>query len=86
MGTEGISLGVKRPEREADHSNPSSAEVKNGGVILSFRHTFSWRGAEFIKHRDSITYVIISVEYPPHISIFIVNHGRIRYRILSSLM
>jgi hypothetical protein len=25
----GLSLGVKRPEREADHSPPSSAEVKN---------------------------------------------------------
>jgi hypothetical protein len=24
-----LSLGVKRPEREADHSPPSSAEVKN---------------------------------------------------------
>jgi len=28
-GTEAISLGVKRPEREADHSSPSNAEVKN---------------------------------------------------------
>jgi hypothetical protein len=29
MGTKGFSLGVKRPGREADHSPPSSAEVKN---------------------------------------------------------
>jgi hypothetical protein len=28
MGT-----GVKRSKREADHSSPSSAEVKNGGAI-----------------------------------------------------
>jgi hypothetical protein len=28
MGTGFLSLGVKRPEREADHSPPSSAEVK----------------------------------------------------------
>jgi hypothetical protein len=28
MGTRGSSLGIKRPEREADHSPPSSAEVK----------------------------------------------------------
>jgi hypothetical protein len=27
--TEALSLGVKRPGREADHSPPSSAEVKN---------------------------------------------------------
>jgi hypothetical protein len=30
------SLGVKRPVREADHSTHPSAEVKNGGAILSF--------------------------------------------------
>jgi hypothetical protein len=28
MGTSGSFLGVKRPGREADHSPPSSAEVK----------------------------------------------------------
>jgi hypothetical protein len=28
MGIRGLSLGIKRPEREADHSLPSSAEVK----------------------------------------------------------
>jgi hypothetical protein len=28
MGTKGTSLGVKRPRGEADHSPPSSAEVK----------------------------------------------------------
>jgi hypothetical protein len=28
-----LSTGVKRPGREADHSPPSSAEVKNGGDI-----------------------------------------------------
>jgi len=30
------SLGIKRPEHEADHSSPSSAEIKN---------TPSWCGA-----------------------------------------
>jgi hypothetical protein len=30
-----LSLGVKRPEREADHSPPSSAEVKNAGSYTS---------------------------------------------------
>jgi hypothetical protein len=28
-----LSPGIKRPERETDHSLPSSAEVKNGGAI-----------------------------------------------------
>jgi hypothetical protein len=29
---------LKRPVREADHSLPSSAEVKNGGAIPPFPH------------------------------------------------
>jgi hypothetical protein len=28
MGTKGLSLGIKQPGHEADHSPPSSAEVK----------------------------------------------------------
>jgi hypothetical protein len=31
---EALSLGVKLPAREADHSPPSSAEVKNMSYIL----------------------------------------------------
>jgi hypothetical protein len=37
--------GVKRPGREADHSPPSSAEVKNGGAVPPLPYTSSWRGA-----------------------------------------
>jgi hypothetical protein len=40
MGT-----GLKRPEREDDHSPPSSAEVKNGGTLLLLFHMSSWRSA-----------------------------------------
>jgi hypothetical protein len=41
-----LSLGVKRSGREADHSSPSSAEVK--GCVELYLHspnTPSWRGA-----------------------------------------
>jgi hypothetical protein len=31
-------MGIKRPGREADHSPPSSAEVKNGGAIPPLPH------------------------------------------------
>jgi hypothetical protein len=31
--------------READHSPPSSADVKNGGVITSLPHMSPWPGA-----------------------------------------
>jgi hypothetical protein len=36
-----LSPGVKREWREADHSLPSSAEVKNGEAITSLSHTFN---------------------------------------------
>jgi hypothetical protein len=37
--------GIKRPVREADHSPPSSAEVKNGRAISPLPHSSSWCGA-----------------------------------------
>jgi hypothetical protein len=40
-----ISQGVKRPSREVDRSLPSSAEVKNDGVIPPLTHALSWPGA-----------------------------------------
>jgi hypothetical protein len=44
IGTEAVSLGVKRPEREADHSPPSSAEVQEF-VELYFHAPISLHGA-----------------------------------------
>jgi hypothetical protein len=38
-----VSPGVKQPEREADHSPPSSAEVKNHGAIPPLPHTSPWQ-------------------------------------------
>jgi hypothetical protein len=35
--------GVKRPGHEADHSPPSSADVKNGGAVSPLPHMSSWR-------------------------------------------
>jgi hypothetical protein len=57
-GYQGLSLGVKRPGREADHSPPPSAEVKEC-VQLYFHspNTPSWRGAQLKKqHRDTFTF------------------------------
>jgi hypothetical protein len=45
VGPRGSSPGVRRLGREADHSPPSSAKVKNGGAIPSLPHTSSWRAA-----------------------------------------
>jgi hypothetical protein len=33
LGTGAIYLKIERPGRNADHSPPSSTEVKNGGAI-----------------------------------------------------
>jgi hypothetical protein len=51
-----LSLGVKRPGGEADHSPPSSAKVKER-VELYFHspNTPSWRGAQ-LKHVDNFTF------------------------------
>jgi hypothetical protein len=37
--------GVKGKEREADHSIPPSAEVKNGGAVPPLSHTPTWCNA-----------------------------------------
>jgi hypothetical protein len=50
-------LGVKRLGREADHSSPSSVEVKE--CVELYRHspnTPSWGGAQ-LKHRDNFTFI-----------------------------
>jgi hypothetical protein len=56
-------LGVKRLGREADHSPPSSAEVKEC-VELYFHssNTPSWRDAQ-LKHRDKFTFTFYSRMY-----------------------
>jgi hypothetical protein len=49
--TGALSLGVKRPRREADHSPPSSAEVKEGvELYIHSPDMLSWRGAQ-LKHK-----------------------------------
>jgi hypothetical protein len=51
-----LSLGAKRPGREADHSTLSSAEVKEWmELYLHSPYTPSCRGAQ-LKHRDNFTF------------------------------
>jgi hypothetical protein len=63
MGTEGYFPGLNRPGREADHSPPSSAEIKNGGCTPPLPHSSSWRGAQLNKPRDKLTFTL-----PTHMS------------------
>jgi hypothetical protein len=55
MGTGAFSLRVKRPKREADHSPPSSADVKNAWSFISTpQYVFmAWC---LVKHRDNFTF------------------------------
>jgi hypothetical protein len=52
MCTGGSFPGITQPGREADHSPPSSAEVKNGGAIAPFPHMSSWHSAYLINSDD----------------------------------
>jgi hypothetical protein len=45
MGIRGLFPGVKRQGREANHSPPSSADVKKGGTVPPLPHMFSWHSA-----------------------------------------
>jgi hypothetical protein len=49
-----LSLGAKRPGREADHSPPSSAEVKNASSYTSTPQ-YIFMAWCLVKHRDSFT-------------------------------
>jgi hypothetical protein len=52
-----LSLGVKWPGREADHSPPSSAEVKERvELYLHSPSTPSWRDAHLKKYRENFTF------------------------------
>jgi hypothetical protein len=55
-----LSLGVKRPRREADHSPPSSAEVKNAWSYISTPQyvLMAWY---LVKHRENFTFYLTAV-------------------------
>jgi hypothetical protein len=48
--------------READHSPPSSAEVKNGGAITPLPHTSSWRGVQLIETINNVKIFYVMTE------------------------
>jgi hypothetical protein len=53
-----LSFGINRPGREADHSPPYSADVKERvALYLHSPSTPSWRGAQEKKHRGNFTFI-----------------------------
>jgi hypothetical protein len=69
-----VSWGLKWPEREADHSSPSSAKVKECvEMYLHYPNTPSWRGAQLKKEAQGQIYLftftfIFRIEITPSIS------------------
>jgi hypothetical protein len=57
MGTGALSLGEKRPGREADHSPPSSAEVNNAWSYTSTPQ-YIFMAWCLVKHRDNFTFTL----------------------------
>jgi hypothetical protein len=55
-GYRGVSMRVKRPGREANHSPLSRALVKNGEAIRQLPHMFPRHDALLIKPRDIFTF------------------------------
>jgi tryptophan synthase alpha subunit len=53
-----LSPRLKRPGREANHSPPTSAEVKKMLIYISTPYTPSWRIAQLVKHRDNFIYLL----------------------------
>jgi hypothetical protein len=59
MGTAGLfPPRIKRPEYEADHSFPTSAEVKKTWIYTSIPRKSSWCGADVVKHRDNFAFYL----------------------------
>jgi hypothetical protein len=62
---------VKRQGREADHSPPTGAEVKNAWICTSISLTSSWRSAELIKNRDNCTFALTTLLSMSPVAVFI---------------
>jgi hypothetical protein len=59
-----LSLGVKRQDREADHSHPSSAEVKNAWSHI-FTPQYVFMAWCLLKHRDNFTFTLFHIVCQP---------------------
>jgi hypothetical protein len=57
-----LSLWVKKPEREADHSPPSSAEVKNTWSYTS-TPPYAFTDWCLVKHRNNFTFTLVITKF-----------------------
>jgi hypothetical protein len=74
-----LSLGIKRPGREAYHSPTSSAEVKAWvELYLHSPSTPLWCGAQ-LKHRDNFTFTFISQTWLHPVGHSITLHAQLLF-------
>jgi hypothetical protein len=80
-----VSAGIKVPEDKANHSPPSSIEVKNCKAIPPLPHTPSCCGAQLIKHRDNSTFICRTAQLSTilpipnvavQLAVFVIRTGR----------
>jgi hypothetical protein len=73
-----LSLWVKRPGHEADHSPPTSAEVKNAWSYIS-TPLYVFMAWCLVKHRDNFTFTFVWIGN-------LVSHrkGRKRFRVFEN--
>jgi hypothetical protein len=64
-------MGVKRPAREADHSLPSSAEIKNEWNYMS-TPSIRLHGAVLSKRKHKDNFSFLSTPPPPHLIVLLV--------------
>jgi hypothetical protein len=57
----GLFPGVKRQRREADHSPPTSAEVKKMWIYISTPPYTFMASAWLVKHRDNFTFYLYHI-------------------------
>jgi hypothetical protein len=67
-----LSLGVKRRGREADHSPPSSAEVKNAWSYTSTPQYVFMKWC-LVKHRDNFTFYLYITLHRKMLQILVIN-------------
>jgi hypothetical protein len=73
-----LSLGIKWPGCEADHSSPSSAKVKEWvELYIYFPNTPSWHGVQLKKHRDNFTFTFTLLDFYQESDFF--NEGTFGY-------
>jgi hypothetical protein len=58
-----VFLGAYRPRREAEHSPPSNAEVKEGVELYLHFQCALMAGAKLKKHRDNFTLLYFTLLY-----------------------